>query len=349
MKLITNEIIKLFEKYPIGSQDGKRGDATVIVKFFYPAGAATWLITEGNLIKDENENVSDIEMFGFCCPMGVEYGELGYVMLSDLESVEVIPGLKVERDLYFPNGKINLRDACMKCFRTIPELFDYPLYYSIYQLKENDDNRHLRFAGFNELENGLADIKAENYYQVYRDKYEDNIDMTKSTEQLSLCNSLYSLLNSDMPMPLGWYGHSLSVSDIITLEKGNIKSAYYVDAIGFKQLPDSLVDELKTEQNNYLPIQLVAFIKNMDRYEFNDNLEIRQTDEDAIDDIRKQLNDKKAREGILKTLREYFEDLETILSNTIIKKLSLINDSLRMKYLIRMVSQYQEETEDNNG
>lgn len=136
MKLITKEIIKLFEKYPIASQDGKRGDATVIVKFFYPAGAATWLITEGNLIKDENGNVSDIEMFGFCCPMGVEYGELGYVMLSDLEKVEVIPGLKVERDLYFPNGKINLRDACVKCFRTIPELFDYPLYYSIYQLKK---------------------------------------------------------------------------------------------------------------------------------------------------------------------------------------------------------------------
>lgn len=347
MKLITNEIIKLFEKYPIGSQDGKRGDATVIVKFFYPAGAATWLITEGNLIKDENENVSDIEMFGFCCPMGVEYGELGYVMLSDLESVEVIPGLKVERDLYFPNGKINLRDACMKCFRTIPELFDYPLYYSIYQLKENDDNRHLRFAGFNELENGLADIKAENYYQVYRDKYEDNIDMKDLLKQVILCDVLYRMFN--YPTLHGWYGHSVSVGDIITLEKGDIKSAYYVDAVDFKQLPDSLVDELKTEQHNYLPIQLVAFIKNMDRYEFNDNLEIGQTDEDAIEEVQKQLNDKKAREGILKTLREYLEDMETIISNTTIKKVSLINDSLRMQYLIRMVSQYQEETEDNNG
>lgn len=347
MKLITNEIIKLFEKYPIGSQDGKGGDATVIVKFFYPAGAATWLITEGNLIKDENGNVSDIEMFGFCCPMGVEYGELGYVMLSDLESVEVIPGLKVERDLYFPNGKINLRDACMKCFRTIPELFDYPLYYSIYQLKKNDDNRHLRFAGFNELENGLADIKAENYYQVYRDKYEDNIDMKDFPKQVILCDVLYRMFN--YPTLHGWYGHSLSVGDIITLEKGDIKSAYYVDAIGFKQLPNSLVDELKTEQNNYLPIQLVAFIKNMDLYEFNDNLEIGQTDEDAIEEVQKQLNDKKAREGILKTLREYLEDMETIISNTTIKKVSLINDSLRMQYLIRMVSQYQEETEDNNG
>lgn len=347
MKLITNEIIKLFEKYPIGSQDGKGGDATVIVKFFYPAGAATWLITEGNLIKDENGNVSDIEMFGFCCPMGVEYGELGYVMLSDLESVEVIPGLKVERDLYFPNGKINLRDACMKCFRTIPELFDYPLYYSIYQLKKNDDNRHLRFAGFNELENGLADIKAENYYQVYRDKYEDNIDMKDFPKQVILCDVLYRMFN--YPTLHGWYGHSLSVGDIITLEKGDIKSAYYVDAIGFKQLPDSLVGQLETEQHNYLPIQLVAFIKNMDPYEFNDNLEIGQTDEDAIEEVQKQLNDKKAREGILKTLREYLEDMETIISNTTIKKVSLINDSLRMQYLIRMVSQYQEETEDNNG
>ena len=347
MKLITKEIIKLFEKYPIGSQDGKGGDATVIVKFFYPAGAATWLITEGNLIKDENGNVSDIEMFGFCCPMGVEYGELGYVMLSNLESVEVIPGLKVERDLYFPNGKINLRDACMKCFRTIPELFDYPLYYSIYQLKKNDDNRHLRFAGFNELENGLADIKAENYYQVYRDKYEDNIDMKDFPKQVILCDVLYRMFN--YPTLHGWYGHSVSVGDIITLEKGDIKSAYYVDAIGFKQLPNSLVDELKTEQNNYLPIQLVAFIKNMDPYEFNDNLEIGQTDEDAIEGVQKQLNDKKAREGILKTLREYLEDIETIISNTTIKKVSLINDSLRMQYLIRMVSQYQEETEDNNG
>jgi len=135
----------------------------------------------------------------------------------------------------------------------------------------------------------------------------------------------------------------------LLLKKGDIKSAYYVDTVDFKQLPDSLVDELKTEQNNYLPIQLVAFMKNIDFYEFNDNLEIGQTDEDAIEEVQKELNDKKAREGILKTLREYLEDMETIISNTTIKKVSLINDSLRMQYLIRMVSQYQEETEDNNG
>lgn len=343
MKLITNEIIKLFEKYPIGSQDGKGGDTTVIVKFFYPAGAATWLITEGNLIKDENGNVSDIEMFGFCCPMGVEYGELGYVMLSDLESVEVIPGLKVKRDLYFPNGKINLRDACMKCFRTIPELFDYPLYYSIYQLKKNDDNRHLRFAGFNELENGLADIKAENYYQVYRDKYEDNIDMKDFPKQVILCDVLYRMFN--YPTLHGWYGHSVSVGDIITLEKGDIKSAYYVDAIGFIQLPESLVDELKTEQHNYLPVQLVEFLKDMDTYEFNDNLEIGQTDEDAIEDIRKQLNDKKACEGILETLREFLDDIELKQLNQLVDIIEII----KMKYFIRMVSRYKEETEDNNG
>ena len=55
MKLITKELEKLFEKYPIGSQDGLAGKAKVIAKFFNPTGVGTWIITEGN--KLENGNV----------------------------------------------------------------------------------------------------------------------------------------------------------------------------------------------------------------------------------------------------------------------------------------------------
>lgn len=47
MKLITKELEKIFEKYPIGSQDGLGGNAKVIAKFFNPVGVGTWLITEG--------------------------------------------------------------------------------------------------------------------------------------------------------------------------------------------------------------------------------------------------------------------------------------------------------------
>ena len=50
MKLLTKEIISKFEKHPIGSQDGKGMDAEVLVKYFNPCDAGTWLITEAKSI-----------------------------------------------------------------------------------------------------------------------------------------------------------------------------------------------------------------------------------------------------------------------------------------------------------
>lgn len=43
--LMTKELEKQFENYPLGSQDGKGEDAEVIVKYFNPCGRGTWLIT----------------------------------------------------------------------------------------------------------------------------------------------------------------------------------------------------------------------------------------------------------------------------------------------------------------
>lgn len=48
MKLITKELERTFSKYPIYSQEGMMLDAKVIVKYFNPAGAGTWLITEAD-------------------------------------------------------------------------------------------------------------------------------------------------------------------------------------------------------------------------------------------------------------------------------------------------------------
>ncbi len=46
MELVTKELEEKFKKYPFGSQEGLLGDAKVIVKYFNPMGAGTWLITE---------------------------------------------------------------------------------------------------------------------------------------------------------------------------------------------------------------------------------------------------------------------------------------------------------------
>lgn len=68
-------------------------DHVPIVKYFDPSGAATWLITE--MMPDE----PDI-LFGLC-DLGMGHPELGYVSLSELQSVKGRLGLGIERDLYF--------------------------------------------------------------------------------------------------------------------------------------------------------------------------------------------------------------------------------------------------------
>ena len=87
MKLMTKEVEKKFEQYPLGSQDGKGEDAEIIVKYFNPFGAGTWLITEGEKQEDGNWL-----LFGYC---HIFEWEWGYVALNELQDIGYI-----ERDLY---------------------------------------------------------------------------------------------------------------------------------------------------------------------------------------------------------------------------------------------------------
>ena len=45
MMLMTKELEKALSEYPLGSQYDKGMDSKVIVKYFNPCGAGTWLIT----------------------------------------------------------------------------------------------------------------------------------------------------------------------------------------------------------------------------------------------------------------------------------------------------------------
>lgn len=98
MLLMTKELEQVLNDYPIGSQDGKGYDAKVIVKYFNPCGAGTWLITEGE--KQEN---GDWLLFGYC---NIFEWEWGYVLLSELESIQLPFGLKIERELYVTGGTV---------------------------------------------------------------------------------------------------------------------------------------------------------------------------------------------------------------------------------------------------
>jgi len=97
MKLMTKNIEQILGKYPINSQDKKGKDAEVIVKYFNPCGAGTWLITEG-----EKQVDGDWLLFGYC---HIYEWEWGFVSLRELEIIKLPFGLKIERDLYV-TGKL---------------------------------------------------------------------------------------------------------------------------------------------------------------------------------------------------------------------------------------------------
>lgn len=105
MKLLTKELEKTFEKYPLGSQEGLGSKAKVIAKFFNPTGVGTWLITEAEKLEN-----GDYEMFGYCHLGDDRMAEFGYVCLSELQNLKLPFGLTVERDLYMKDD-INILDA----------------------------------------------------------------------------------------------------------------------------------------------------------------------------------------------------------------------------------------------
>ncbi len=95
MKLLTQEIRKKLP--PLYAQDGKGGRAIAHCKFFTPDSSFTWWISEGSPIMDDGVEV-DFQFFGL---VEGHCRELGYVNLSQLESVKGPLGLPIERDMYW--------------------------------------------------------------------------------------------------------------------------------------------------------------------------------------------------------------------------------------------------------
>lgn len=105
MKLMTKEIEKRLEKFPLYAQDGKsEEEKTVVCKFFAPWGNWTWYVLEGSKIEDGYGEKGDWEFFGLTVG---DFTEYGYFTLSDLESIGGPWGLKIERDMYFTPCKLS--------------------------------------------------------------------------------------------------------------------------------------------------------------------------------------------------------------------------------------------------
>ena len=74
-------------------------------------------------------------------------------------------------------------------------------------------------------------------FSVDRDHYQ--MVYARQREPGETLEDIYRRFNIDHPED--FRGHSLSVSDVVVLHENGADAAYYVDSIGFKELPLSLI------------------------------------------------------------------------------------------------------------
>ncbi len=112
--------------------------------------------------------------------------------------------------------------------------------YLLYQVKfEGENVRDLAFRSYEDIQADHLSVDAENYSCVYSGRLAEGQSL----------DDLYEKFN--LHRPLDFLGHSLSVSDIVLVNKNGREQAYYVDSFGFKEVPEffqSKAEEKVTEK-----------------------------------------------------------------------------------------------------
>ncbi|MDL2232170.1 ssDNA-binding domain-containing protein [Ruminococcaceae bacterium OttesenSCG-928-L11] len=108
-------------------------------------------------------------------------------------------------------------------------------HFAIYQLKNGDETRDFRFEAMDQLEaRGLA-VSRENYDLIYTSPLAENDTL----------EGIYQRFNLDHPED--FTGHSLSVSDVVTLKRGDDITSHYIDGFGAVELPSFTGNERKSQ------------------------------------------------------------------------------------------------------
>jgi predicted nucleotidyltransferase len=124
--------------------------------------------------------------------------------------------------------------------------------FSIYQLKDDEALKDMRFEGLESLKKENKVINRDNYDAVYEARLKPDTTL----------DDLYFQFNMDRP--LDFMGHSLSISDVIVLHKDGEDKAFYVDRFGFTELQNFL-SEHKAEKEVETFVDEAAY-KLGDRY-----------------------------------------------------------------------------------
>ena len=116
--------------------------------------------------------------------------------------------------------------------------------FSIYQVPAGPQGRNFRYRPYEELQAAGLTVDRKNYELIY----------TAPLDGKTTLEDIYRTFNAD-DRPAGFRGHSLSVSDVVVVNRGGKEEAHYCDSIGFTPVPEFMREspiktaEMSTEQN----------------------------------------------------------------------------------------------------
>jgi hypothetical protein len=126
--------------------------------------------------------------------------------------------------------------------------------FTIYQLKGGEETRGLRFETLAAVSAAGLPVALANYDKAYTAPLDSGATLEK----------IYFTFNMDRPED--FKGHSLSVSDVVVMNRGGRKTAFYVDGKGFQELPGFLPQKEREK-----PVDLNAVANYMQK--LNDGLQ----------------------------------------------------------------------------
>ena len=103
--------------------------------------------------------------------------------------------------------------------------------YELFQIKEGGNGQAYQFMGMDFVNKNKLVVDKDDYEEVYRGEI-------KEGETLDTLYEKFNLYHPD-----DFTGHSMSVSDVIVIEKEYEKTAYYVDSFGFTKVADFLEEK----------------------------------------------------------------------------------------------------------
>ncbi|MCF2680573.1 DUF1738 domain-containing protein [Faecalicatena contorta] len=98
--------------------------------------------------------------------------------------------------------------------------------YALYQLNTESKDVPYEFMGMDFVKDHGMEVTAADYKFVYSGILHDSVSL----------DELYSIFNQNHPAD--FKGHSMSVSDVVIVNRDGDMKAYYVDSFGFADLPD---------------------------------------------------------------------------------------------------------------